>query len=302
MTTVTKWHISKDGTPSPCTAKVQCRLSDAVAHGGTEEEVREKFEKIMSENHSVAGKGVSKIDKVPDNQRPRVDEDYADRSFEIPPEAAAIEVPHDPKAKYAVLSDVDGTLTRGSLVLDHAIFLNDKGAIDLGNLPAKWRKDPKDEKVIVKLAEKYREQIAGMDEEDLKVDEFLDGYNGDDQFYSTLNQLKEFKKRGWEVQLISGSPNFLVSAFAERNGFFGKGSDYKKDEDGKLNGEVDGMFGADAKQGFIKKLNIGRFKRVLAFGDTASDQPLFDNAHHSTLVDPSEETESTVKATIIVRD
>lgn len=300
--TETKWHISKNGKPSPCTAQKQCRLSNAVAHGTTEEEVLQKFEKAMEDVHNEQMSGLNKtVDKVPNNQRPRVEKEYPDRKFEIP--AQVIDVPHDPNAKYAVLSDVDGTLTRGSLVLDHAIFLHSSNSIDLGDLPQKWRKDPKNEKLIVKLAEKYREQIAGMNEDELRVNEFLDSYeSNDNQFYSTLNQLKEFKKRGWEVQLISGSPDFLVSNFAERNGFFGKGSDYKKDETGKLNGNVDGMFGADAKQGFIQKLNIGRFKRVLAFGDTVSDKPLFDNAHHSTLVDPSEETEANLQATIIVRD
>lgn len=295
------WHISKDGTPSICRAQKQCRLSDVVSHGASEQEVRENYEQYMSETNNPLD-GVNKgIDNVPDNQRPRVQEEYEDREFQITPEE--IIVPHDPEAKYAVLSDVDGTLTRGSLVLDHAIYLHDSGAIDLGNLPKKWQKNPKNEKVIVKLAEKYREQIHGMKIEDLKVEEFLDGYEqNDNQFYSTMDQLKEFKRRGWEIQLISGSPNFLVQPFAERNGFFGKGSEYLTDEDGALNGNIEGMFGGKAKQGYIEKLGINRFKRILAFGDTASDKPLFDNSHHSTLVDPSEETESEVEASLIIRD
>lgn len=298
-----KWHISKDGTPSICTAKQQCRLSGVVAHGATEEEVRTNYEKYMSEHeHTDMLEGVSnKLDSIPDNQKPRAQEEYSDRAFPIEPEEIA--VPHDKNAKYAVLSDVDGTLTRGSLVLDHAIYLHDRGYVNLGKLADKWRKDKKNEKHIVKLAERYREQIKGIKPEDLHVEEFLNEYEeNDNQFYSTMEQLKEFKRRGWEVQLISGSPDFLVKPFAERHGFFGKGSEYKVDEDGGLNGEIEGMFGGKAKQGYIEKLGINRFKRILAFGDTASDKPLFDNAHHSTLVDPSEETESLVEASLIVRD
>lgn len=297
---VSKWHISANGSPAPCTAKKQCRLSGMVAHGATEQEVIQKREKFLESHHErhLAGKNRT-VSKVPKNLRPRVKKEYADRDFAIAP----IQVPHDPNAKQAVLSDVDGTLTRGSLVLDHAIYLHDAKKIDLGDLPQKWRKNPKDEKLIVELAVKYRDEILGMKEEDLKLDEFLDEYEGkDNQFYSTMNQLKEFKRQGWEVQLISGSPNFLVQKFAERNGFFGKGSDYKTDENGRLNGKIDGMFGGEAKKGFIEKLGLKRFERVLAFGDTASDQPLFENSHHSTLVDPSEETEATVKATVIIRD
>ena len=299
--TQVKWHVNKEGKASVCSAQIQCPLSDAI-HGASEKEVLQKFEKSMSEKYKEQLSGINKtIDNVPDNQRPRVKEEYEDRKFAVPPQV--IEVPHNPDAKYAVLSDVDGTLTRGSLVLDHAIYLHEHGDIDLGNLPQKWKKDPKNEKIIVKLAEKYREQIKGKNLEDLRVDEFLDKYeNNDNQFYSTMDQLKEFNRCGWEVQLISGSPNFLVQPFAERHGFYGKGSDYKTDDDGNLNGDIEGMFGGKAKQGYIEKLGISRFKRILAFGDTASDQPLFDNSHHSTLVDPSEETESMVQANIIVRD
>lgn len=298
---MTNWHISKDGTPSICHAKRRCRLSAVVAHGNSEEQVRERFEEYMHKQNNVYAGLNKNVDNVPENQRPHVQEEYEDREFQITPEE--ISVPHNPEAKYAVLSDVDGTLTRGSLVLDHAIYLHESGAINLGNLPQKWRKNPKNETVIVKLAEKYREEIEGMTIEDLKVDEFLDGYEkNDNQFYSTMDQLKEFKRRGWEIQLISGSPNFLVEPFAQRNGFFGKGSDYKIDEDGKLNGDIEGMFGGKAKQGYIEKLGIDRFKRILAFGDTASDKPLFDNSDHSTLVDPTEETESEVEASLIIRD
>lgn len=302
MTKSVRWHIGKDGNAAPCTAKNKCRLGGVVAHGESEAEVHEKYEYSMSEIHKTNLLGASRRSgKINDNQRPRANPEYSDISFNVDPKD--IEVPHDPNANYAVLSDVDGTLTKGSLVLDHAIFLHNSKDINLGDLPQKWLNDPKNEKLIVELASKYKDEIKGMDEQDLRVDEFLDNYeNNDDRFYSTLNQLKDFKKHGWEVQLISGSPDFLVQNFANRNGFFGKGSDYKKDENGKLNGDVEGMFGADAKHGFIQKLNMSRFKRVLAFGDTVSDKPLFESSHHSTLVDPTEETEAVMKASVIVKN
>lgn len=297
-----QYHVRSDGTTTPCPAKIKCRLTPAEAHGATPEEARKNHEAWMEqETQGEHLQGTSNLSKVPPEQRPRPITEYKDRKFPVPEEV--ISVPHDPKAKYAVLSDVDGTLTKGSLVLDHAIYLHDMGLINLGNLPQQWKNDPKNEKLIVALAERYKDAIRGKKIEDLRVDEFLDEYEGiEGKFYSTMKQLRTFKERGWEVQLISGSPDFLVQPFAQRNGFYGKGSEYHVNDDGSLNGSVEGMFGHDAKEGYISKLNVKRFKRVLAFGDTASDVPLFNSAHHSTLVDPSEETEANVKANIIIRD
>lgn len=298
-----KWHISKSGKPNRCYAKIQCRLSSEELHGSTKEEAILKYENALklenTKNFDGLKKKSNKFNKVPKSLRPRPIDIVEDKDFDI--SLAEITVPHDPNAKYSVLSDVDGTLTKGSLVLDHAIYLHEAKVIDLGDLPEKWTKDPKNEEIIVELAEKYREEITGHNLDDLKIDEFLDEYEKiDGKFYSSMDKLRVFKERGWEVQLISGSPDFLVKPFAERNGFYGKGSDYFTDENGKINGKIEGMFGHEAKESYIQKLNIKRFKRVLAFGDTASDAPLFTNAHHSTLVQPTELTKSKVQATRII--
>lgn len=293
-----KWHVTPAGKAARCHAKIRCRLSGEELHGSSREEALKLYEQNLSKAHKPLPKAKKRLSP---NERPRPLSKVKDKKLPVSP--SEIEVPHDPNAHYAVLSDVDGTLTRGSLVLEHATYLHEKGIIDLGDLPQKWKADPKNEHLIMELAEAYRDQIAGHKVEDLRVDEFLDGYEKEEgKFYSTLGQLREFKRRGWEVQLISGSPDFLVEPFAARNGFYGKGSEYFKGEDGKLTGSISGMFGHEAKEGYIQKLNVSRFKRILAFGDTASDVPLFNNAHHSTLVDPSEDTAAKVKASIITRD
>ena len=55
--------------------------------------------------------------------------------------------------KRIILSDVDGTILRGSLVLDHACSLHERGLVDLGEHPAKYQADQKDEANIVALAD-----------------------------------------------------------------------------------------------------------------------------------------------------
>lgn len=273
-----KWHVSSDGVPRRCRAKTpdSCRAEGAV-HGDSRADAMRAFDdKMIQEGHSVV---VSHGNSG---------EYWRAETQEAPPEHHA---PYDPEAKYGVLSDVDGTLTRGSFVLDHAVFLHEQGIIDVGEEKDAWLASPKDENAITRLANAYREGIVGLTAEDLQVDKFVRDYMSDhSKFYSTLQELRIFRNRGWEVQLISGSPSFLISPFAKENGFFGKGSDYVIDKHGRFTGEVEGMFGGDAKRAFVQKLNLSRMKRVIAYGDTTSDAPLLDEADHKVIVAPNEHT------------
>lgn len=191
----------------------------------------------------------------------------------------------------AVLSDVDGTLLKGSLVLDHACFIHDNGVVDLGDTASKWRSDPKNEDYITDLAEAYREGIAGKTKVDLGVKEYLDSVLADEsRFYSSISMLKRLKEEGNEVYLISGSPSFLLTPFARRFGFKSKGTLYRVDEFKKFTGEIVPMFHAQAKRKHIRSLKVDQFSYVTAFGDTASDIPLFEVSNESFLVAPTPKT------------
>lgn len=193
--------------------------------------------------------------------------------------------------KSIVLSDVDGTLIRGSLVLDHAVWLHAQKVIDLGDIPAKWLANQKNELLIMELAEAYRDAINGMALKELRVAEYMvEVMSTEKKFYSVLERLKLAHAAGEKVILISGSPQYLVGHFARIFGFTAIGSTYHRDKTRKLNGQVTGMFTADAKKRAIAKLNLESYARVTAYGDTSSDMPLLAAAHYSVLVDPSPET------------
>lgn len=203
------------------------------------------------------------------------------------------------------LSDVDGTIVRGSLVLDHACSIHKQGIINLGDLPEIWQEDQKSEEKIVALAEAYREALIGKRQSELGVSKFLDDlFANDNKFYSTLNKLKELQSEGAEVHLISGSPSFLVGPFARRLGMRHAGSLYNRTRPGHFTGKVRLMAVGSAKRDYVSSLQVNRYNEVHAFGDTSSDAPLFDVAHHSTLVDPSEQTEALFagKVSQIIRD
>lgn len=203
------------------------------------------------------------------------------------------------------LSDVDGTIVRGSLVLDHACSIHKQGIINLGDLPEIWKADQKSEEKIVALAEAYRDALIGKRQSELGISKFLDDlFANNNKFYSTLDTLKELQSDGAEVHLISGSPSFLLGPFARRLGMRHAGSLYSRTRPGHFTGKVRLMAIGSAKRDYVTSLEVNRYKEVHAFGDTSSDAPLFDVAHHSTLVDPSAQTEALFagKVQSIIRD
>lgn len=203
------------------------------------------------------------------------------------------------------LSDVDGTIVRGSLVLDHACSIHKQGLVDLGEHPEAWEEDQKNEAKIVALAEAYKNALIGMRQSELGVPKYLDTLFSDEaKFYSTLERLKELQAEGAEIHLISGSPSFLVGPFARRLGMHHAGSLYSRTRPGHFTGKVRLMAVGGAKRDYVASLHVDRYDEVHAFGDTSSDAPLFEVAHHSTLVDPSEHTESFFAGKVhsIIRD
>lgn len=189
------------------------------------------------------------------------------------------------------VSDVDGTIVRRSLVLSHAAHLHREGAVDLGDLPDRWLAAPKDEHLISTLAEAYREAIVGHTADGLDADGYISSVVADPgNFYSILDRLRALQVAGTEVVLVSGSPGFLVDRFASHYGFSSVGSNYITDPHGRFTGECIGMFSGGAKREYLAGLGLDRYAEVLAFGDTRSDEPLFDSATYSVLVEPTEET------------
>ena len=72
-----------------------------------------------------------------------------------------------------LISDLDGTLTNKSLVLEHYGHLINKGIVtDDGSYKA-WTQDRKNEKLIVQCAMSYQRAIAGKCVWDLDVDNFI---------------------------------------------------------------------------------------------------------------------------------
>ena len=193
--------------------------------------------------------------------------------------------------KNLYLTDLDGTLTRKSLVLGHAGFLIERGIIEDTGIYGAWCEDMKNEKLIVALAQDYQRQLSGKRIEDLMVHEFIEDFLGDENnWYNTLEMLITARNFGEDVCLITGSGDFLVKELAEQLDFNWFATKYHT-ENGILTGEITGMFADFQKDEVIRNnFNLSEYSVVIGLGDTASDYGIFKHCDVNYLVDPTKET------------
>lgn len=194
--------------------------------------------------------------------------------------------------KNLFITDLDGTLTKKSLVLGHAGYLIENGIMTDNGIYGAWCEDMKNEKLIVALAEEYRHQITGKRVNELMVHEFIEEFlSNHENWYSTLEMLETARNFGDDVIMITGSSDFLVMELAEQLGFDWYATKYHLDKDAKLNGEITGMFADFQKADVIKKcVDLHLYNEVIGLGDTASDFGIFKYCDINYLVDPTKET------------
>lgn len=194
--------------------------------------------------------------------------------------------------KSLYLTDLDGTLTRKSLVLGHAGFLIERGIIEDTGIYGAWCEDMKNEKLIVALAQDYQRQLKDKRIEDLMVHEFIEEFLGDEHnWYNTLEMLTTARNFGDDICLITGSSDFLVKELAEQLDFNWFATKYHTAENGTLTGEITGMFADFQKDEVIKNnFDLSEYSVVIGLGDTSSDYGIFKHCDVNYLVDPTKET------------
>lgn len=204
--------------------------------------------------------------------------------------------------KKLILTDVDGTLTKKSVVLSHAGYLIEQGIIkDDGSYKA-WSQDMKNESLIVAVAENYRSQITGLRESDMQAQTFIAKFFAKtDNWYDTLGRIKDKQKEGYEVCLVTGSSDFLIKHLADILQCNYHATEYLKDENGCFTGNVKGMFSETQKDDCVQwNYNLNEYDDIEAWGDTASDFGLFKHATYKMLVDPTFETLKTLAQKMII--
>lgn len=197
--------------------------------------------------------------------------------------------------------DIDGTICRNSLLIEHFKKLIKYELIDPLEYEEKvketymmWAERVGDyDKYLLSLAETYIDAIVGMSEKDndFVADQVMK-LRGNRVYKYTRDRIKWHKEQGHVVIFISGSPDFLVKRMAEKWGADDyKGSTYHV-ENGKFSGVISPMWDSKNKikslNMFCEKYNID-LNKSFAYGDTSGDYSMLKSVGNPIAINPSKE-------------
>jgi len=179
--------------------------------------------------------------------------------------------------------DIDGTIFRSSLVIElsHAL-------VSAGIFPMAAKKEIQKEFLawldrkgtyeayINKVVSIYIKHIKGKRYTKVKrIAQGVINYQKDRVYRYTRDLVKKLRGQNYFLVAISGSPSYIVSAYAKAIGFnlfFGTELEVK---DGKFSGKVINLDSAFDKAGVVKKIAKKypsiNLKNSVAVGDTESD-------------------------------
>lgn len=221
----------------------------------------------------------------------------------------------------AAFLDIDGTLYRNSLMIEHFKKMVKYEVIDpkvwysgLKDTFNEWRKRVGDyEDYMLELVEVYYESLKGRKAVDLEfISNQVIHLHGDIVYKYTRDRILWHKAQGHKVFFISGSPDFLVSKMAAKYDIDGfRGTSYLLDENGLFTGEVTPMWDS-----LSKNIAIDRFTQAFdidlsksyAYGDTCGDLSMLRKVGNPVAINPAKELVSCIqqdedlakKATIII--
>ncbi len=201
----------------------------------------------------------------------------------------------------AAFFDIDGTIYRNSLLIEHFKKLIKYELLNIKMYEERvkdsfrqWDERTGDyDKYLMGLVDTYVEAIRGISLKynDFVADQVMD-LKGNRVYTYTRDMIKWHKERGDKVIFISGSPDFLVSRMAEK----WKADDYcgtkYHSKDGKFSGELSAMWDSENK---IKAINYFKEKYDLnldecfAYGDTNGDLSMLKIVGNPRAVNPSKE-------------
>ncbi|MEB3024226.1 MULTISPECIES: HAD-IB family hydrolase [unclassified Parvimonas] len=200
----------------------------------------------------------------------------------------------------AAFFDIDGTIARESLMIEHFKRLIKYEILD----ESVWVDNVKQlymeyvnrygayDAYIEALSEKYRSDLKGFD---IKYNKFIAEQSIKKVFKRVYvfsrNQLEFHKANGHLIFFISGSPDFLVKEMAEKYDVTEfRATKYLYDEDGKFTGEIVPMWHSEGKDEvcneIIEKYDID-IEKSYAYGDTTGDLSMLRRFGNAYTINPS---------------
>lgn len=205
-------------------------------------------------------------------------------------------------ANIAAFFDIDGTIFRNSLMIEHFKKLISFEVIDptiwytkVKKVYQEWESRYGDfEHYLEVLAEVYLNELKGVKKDYIEyIAAHVINVNGDMVYKYSRDRIEWHKNQGHKVFFISGSPDFLVSKMAEKYGVTEyRGSLYKVDEDNLFTGEIVRMWDSVSKQRVLDEL-IEKYEVDLdnsfAYGDTTGDLSMLRMMGNPVAINPNKE-------------
>lgn len=203
---------------------------------------------------------------------------------------------------HAAFFDIDGTLYRDSLLIEHFKKLLKYEVLDQAlwhnNIKAayqNWQKRRGNyDDYLLELTDIYVESLRGLDKSKMEfVTNQVINLKGDKVYLFTRNRIYWHKEQGHKVFFISGSPDYLVHKMAERYGITDSvGTRYFLDDQNRYTGDVSRMWDAASKEGaldrFVEQYHID-LSGSYAYGDTNGDLSMFEKVGHPVAINPTRE-------------
>ncbi|MDO5755390.1 MAG: HAD-IB family hydrolase [Tissierellia bacterium] len=197
--------------------------------------------------------------------------------------------------------DIDGTLARQSLMINHfkqlvRFELIDERVYqqqirDVYELYEK-RYDDYDNYLNI-LAQVYREELRKIDPQfnGFISKQVVDKY-GEIVYRYTRNRIRYHQKQGHMIFFISGSPDFLVKEMAEKYKITAYRATIYPTKDNHYTGEVIPMWDSNSKDRalneLIQKYDID-LKKSYAYGDTTGDLSMLQRVGNKIAINPTKE-------------
>jgi HAD superfamily hydrolase (TIGR01490 family) len=205
--------------------------------------------------------------------------------------------------------DIDGTLYRDSLMIEHFKKLLKYEVFDpniwhshVKKAYDKWavRRGNYDD-YMLELAETYIESLKGMNLEQISfISDQVIKLKGDSVYSYTRDRINYHFKNNHKIFFISGSPDFLVEKMAQKYGATDfKATQYITDANKKFTGEVIQMWDSESKNSAIKKIvkdyDIDLSKSY-AYGDTNGDFSMLKQVRYPIAINPTKELINKIKS------
>ncbi len=201
-----------------------------------------------------------------------------------------------------VFFDIDGTLFRNSLMIQHFKKLIKYEVIN----PAIWYNEVKDlyldwesrfgefEEYLEVLAGVYVEELKGVNKAYIEfIANQVININGDMVYKYSRDRIEWHQKQGHKIFFISGSPDFLVSKMAEKyKATEYRGTEYKVDGKNEFTGEITRMWDSDSKKKIINELIIKYnvdLENSYAYGDTTGDLSMLKMVGNPIAINPNKQ-------------